>query len=96
MAVLTQRFDSLGLSTPGDAGTGGGSGSSAGTSSVTSSAGRGLRLSRLLPRSGKPVGVHKVTNYSAQVGAGIPLRGVWRVLQKTPRFVGRHSDSAKA
>lgn len=62
MAVLAQRFESLGLATPGD-NNGGGPGGGAG------SAGRGLRLSRLLPRTGKPVGIHKVTNYSAQVGA---------------------------
>ena len=64
MAVLAQRFESLGLATPGDVGDGSGpAGGPAG------SAGRGLRLSRLLPRAGKPVGIHKVTNYSAQVGA---------------------------
>lgn len=59
--MLTQRFDSLGLSTPGD-------GTTAGSSTAgSSSMGRGLRLSRLLPRTGKPLGIHKVTNYSAAV-----------------------------
>ncbi len=63
--MLTQRFESLGLSTPAEVSTSsGGSGSSGG-----GSAGRGLRLSRLLPRSGKPMGIQKVTNYSAQASA---------------------------
>jgi DNA polymerase delta subunit 1 len=105
LAVLTQRFESLGLSTPGDGSSASTVAGSSGSSGSAGSVGRGLRLSRLLPRSGKPVGIHKVTNYSAQwakdkqrLSAG-SNQETWRVKDMDGRLVVdvvRHAIAAQS